>query len=308
MIVVCGEALIDLFMGPIKGQQAAATLVAGGSNFNVAIGLKRLGINSAFYGGLSTDPFGNFLASCLENDGVDLSLSPRVANSSPVMIVATDASGHPTYSFMGKDAAHTIALPVEMPAATKAIVFGSFSILSDPAGANFLALAQRETGRRVITVDPNIRSMVFIDMAQWKERLAKFFATANIIKASIEDLEQLYGKSVNAAEVAALWRSQGPSVVVITYGDRGATVFTGGEPLSIPGRAVKVVDTVGAGDTFHAAILAELDRRDLLTPAAVAGLDRAVLADVLGFATKAAAITCTRRGADLPTRAEVEAA
>ena len=307
MIVVGGEALIDLFLAKADGARANLLAVAGGSPFNVAIGIARQGIRSAFHGGIARDPFGEMLAGCLVRDNVDMSLAHRSSRPTPLMVVATDPAGVPTYTFLGERAAHTDLPVMKLPAEVEAITFGSFSIAADPAGETYLKLAEKETGQKVISIDPNVRPMAINDMKHWEARFHRFLKTATIVKASIEDIETLYGHGASAVTVAEGWRREGPALVVVTYGEGGAAGYAGGEPINVAGRKVDVIDTVGAGDTFHAALLSELSRRGKLTPAGVRSLDRDTLAAILRYAAIAASITCTRRGADLPTAAEVAA-
>ena len=307
MIVVCGEALIDQFLARTDRARADLLAVAGGSPFNVAIGISRQGIKSAFHGGISKDPFGEMLAGCLQRDKVSLKLAHRSGRPTPLMIVATDPAGVPTYTFHGERAAHTDLPVMKLPAEVEAITFGSFSIAADPAGETYVKLAEAEAGNRVISIDPNVRPMAITDMALWEERFHRILKTATIVKASIEDIELLYGHGASVAKVAENWRSEGPALVIVTYGEGGAVGYGGGEPVKVSGRPVEVVDTVGAGDTFHAALLSELSRRGKLTPKAVRSLDRETLTAILRYAAIAASITCTRRGADLPTAAEVAA-
>lgn len=319
MILVCGEALIDLFVGADDGTALAARAVPGGSPFNVAIALARLGSASAYCGGLSTDRFGETLAGRLARDGVDTRFAPRLAAPTTVSVVAQRPNGDVSYAFHGHGAADrslgTADLPETLPESVAALTFGSYSIGVDPAGAAYLALARRETGRRVISLDPNLRAMVTPDLAAWRTRFADFLATAAIVKASAEDVADGFGIDPDdagaLARLAADWLAAGPCLVVVTHGARGADAWlrsAGGiDHVFVPGRAVVVADTVGAGDTLHAGLLAALDARGLLSHDGLARLDAATVADALAFATVAASITCERAGANPPTRAEVEA-
>lgn len=319
MILVCGEALIDLFVGEDDGTSLAARAVPGGSPFNVAIALARLGCDSAFCGGLSRDRFGETLAARLERDRVETRWSPRLAAPTTLSVVAKRPNGDVSYAFHGHGAADRMLgeadLPTSLPDTVRGLTFGSFSIAVDPTGAAYLALARREAQRRVISLDPNLRAMVTPDLVAWRARAAEFVAAADIVKASSEDVADGFGVDPRddgaLTELAESWLAVGVRLVVITHGADGAEAFlrTGGagtERLRIPGRRVDVVDTVGAGDTLHAGLLARLDARGYLTPGLV-GLDAAAVADALAYATAAASITCTRAGANPPTGAEVEA-
>ncbi len=311
MILVCGEALVDLFVGPPEGTALPARAVAGGSPFNVAVGLARLDCPAAFFSGLSRDHFGGFLRELLIREGVDTNYAIRSDRLSTISVVATDDQGHPQYSFHGEGAADrmlTLAdLPPALPDTIHAITFGSYTMAVDPVGETYLALAEREKDRRVISLDPNLRPSIIGDLAHWHRRFERFLATATIVKVSEEDIEIAYGHR-EIGEVARDWRARGVPLVVVTRGARGAITYFGrDQTLERPGRPVTVKDTVGAGDTFHAALLARLRALGKLDHAALAGLDRDTLGEVLDYAITASGITCSRQGADLPRAAEVEA-
>ena len=310
MILVCGEALVDLFVFGQNGPRLAAEAVAGGSPYNVAIGLARLGCPSAFCGGLSTDRFGELLIGQLELEGVALDHAVRKSELTTISVVATDAHGVPLYSFHGEGAADrsiTAAdLKIPLPDSIEAITIGSYSLGVEPSGSAYYALASRESRRRVVSLDPNIRPTVIGDPRAYPGKLARFLQAAAIVKASAEDVELLYGKGTALADVARSWLRAGPRLVVLTSGADGAVAWFGDDSLEVRGRKVDVVDTVGAGDTFHAALLAQLRRTGDLTTAAVERLGRQAIGRALEYAAAAAAVTCSRRGADMPRAGEVE--
>ena len=312
MILVCGESLIDLFVHGKPDGGLAAEPVAGGSQFNVAIGLARLGTKTAYFGGISKDAFGTLLATKLEKEGIDLRYSPRLSNPATLVIVSLDAAGVPTYRFIGEGAADRALsldhIPKSLPPDIAAITFGSLAMGVEPSGSTYLALAEREKGKRVISFDPNLRASVVGDIGPWRVRQDRFVACANIVKASIEDIEGTYGKDASVDSVAKGWLNLGASLVVVTRGENGATGYhVGDRKIETPGRHVMVVDTVGAGDTFHAALLNHFEGSGRLTPAGIAALGTDEIVRALNFAAAAAAVTCTRRGADMPTTADVNA-
>jgi fructokinase len=311
MILVCGEAIIDMFVTAKADGSLIAEPIAGGSPYNVALGLARLGSHTGFLGGLSNDAFGRMMSAKLERAGIDLDFSPRSDRPSTLVVVSVDAAGVPTYRFIGEGAADrmlTVAdLPATLPDNVKALTFGSLSMGVEPAGATYLALAEREKGRRVISVDPNLRASVVGDIANWKVRLERFIATANIVKSSIEDIEGTYSHGASVPAVVAGWMASGPSLVIVTRGGDGATAYWPGGTADIAGRKVAVVDTVGAGDTFHAALLNFFERKGLLTQQGLGSLNAAIVQEAIAFAAAAAAVTCTRRGADMPSLADAEA-
>jgi fructokinase len=188
------------------------------------------------------------------------------------------------------------------------VTFGSYTMAVEPVGSAFAALAERERGRRVVSVDPNLRPAAIGGLANWHRAAERFYRAATLIKVSDEDIRIAWDGERDVAEAAAYWLSLGAKLVVVTEAERGATAFSAAGRVSVPGRRVAVCDTVGAGDGFHAALLARLSRTGRLSPEGIAALDREAIADLLAYATAAAAISVTRRGADLPTAAEVEAA
>jgi fructokinase len=311
MILVCGEALIDLLIGAPSGQSLPAQAIAGGSPFNVAVGLARLGTETGFLGGLASDGCGAFLAGRLGAEGVDMRLVKHSARPTPVVLVSTGPDGQPSYTVHAHECADTdlelADLPVSLDPGITAIAFGSWTLAVPPIGDTLLALAEREADRLVISIDPNLRIGMVGDLTAWRDRIDRYARAATIIKLSEEDLRDAYGPQANAGDLARRWLAGGVAVVVVTRGAAGATAFHRAGSVHVPGRRVVVVDTVGAGDTFHAALLARLAQTDRLNRDAIGALDAAALRDLLDYATAAAAITCSRKGADLPTRAEVDA-
>ncbi|TDH60586.1 carbohydrate kinase [Dankookia rubra] len=313
MILVCGEALIDLFVqGPSDGATLPAVAAAGGSPFNLAVGLARLGMPSGFLGGLSRDGFGDFLAARLAAEGVDTGFVRRSGRPTPLVVVSPGAEGHPHYTFHAEGCADRDLTAADLPSAlgpgTEALAIGSYVLAVEPVSSALLTLAEREGPRRVVSLDPNLRPMLVGGIDRWRARFDRFLRTAAIVKLSEEDLHAAYGMGADPAEHAARWQAAGVGLVVLTRGAAGATAFHACGRFDEPGRAVPVVDTVGAGDTFHAALLARLRHHGRLTREGVATIDSGTLRDVLRYAAVAASITCTRRGADLPRAAEVAAA
>jgi len=310
MILVCGEALIDLFPGASRGPGTIEALaVAGGSPFNLALGLGRMGRKVGYLGGLSTDPFGQLLAAQLAASGVDLSLTPRPDAPTPIAVVYTGQDGHPSYAFHSHATAERLLgpadLPERLPAGVTAIALGSYVLAVPPVADTLAALVAREGGTRVISLDPNIRPPgLAFGLDAWRARWDTLLVHSTIVKASVEDLA-IGWPGQDPLTVARSWLGNGPVLVVLTDGASGVHGVTARHRLHLPARPVTVVDTVGAGDTFHAALLARLDAQDRLSRARIEELDETTLLDVLGYASAAASITCGRRGADLPTAAEI---
>jgi fructokinase len=312
MILVCGEALIDLFVTSDGNDRLKTNAVLGGSPFNVAVALSRLGERSSFLGGLSTDTFGRALAQKLVSEGVDLSYAVRSESLTTISVVATDEHGQPTYSFHGEGKADrevtSAQLPSALPDSIKAMTFGSYTMTVKPVGDAFLSLAEREAGRLTISIDPNLRQTVTPNMGEWRSRFEAYLPYADIIKTSDEDLATAYGSLSDLDGLVARWQAAGPALIIVTYGDRGAAAYLRGhKPIFVPARRVAVIDTVGAGDTFHAAALAYLAKIDRLAKPRFQDLSEPELQEALEYAVAAASITCTRQGADLPTHFETEA-
>ncbi|MEE1656294.1 carbohydrate kinase [Microvirga sp. CF3062] len=309
MILVTGEALVDLFIGTATTTGFPAEAVAGGSPYNVAIGIARLGRPAAFLSTLSEDVFGSFLADKLAEVGVSSAYLQRCPNVTTLSVVATDTAGQPQYSFYAPDSADRAlkpeALPAQLPADVNAIAAGSYALGVEPIATAIETLVQREAGSRVISLDPNVRPRVVGDLTAYRERFERLLAYATIVKASDEDVELLYSTH-DLTSAARTWLQRGPKLVVITRGEKGSMAAFGDTIVERPAPRIDVVDTVGAGDTFHAGLLAWLDAKSLLTPRGVTGLSEAQVTDALDFATAAAAIVCTRRGANPPSWTEVE--
>jgi len=308
MILVCGEALIDLFVEGTAATGLSAEAVAGGSPFNVAVGLGRLGRPTAFLSTLSEDTFGAFLADKLADAGVSASYLQRCPNPTTLSVVATNASGEPQYSFYAPDSADRAlrpeALPSQLPSDINAIAAGSYALGVEPIASAIETLLRREAGTRLISLDPNVRPHIVGDLNIYRKRFERLLSHAHIVKASDEDLHLLYPNQDPVAAVHA-WLQQGPKLVIVTRGAMGPLAAFASSIIERPAPQVNVVDTVGAGDTFHAGLLAWLDENALLTPSAAETLSEAQVTAALDFAAAAAAIVCTRRGANPPTWSEV---
>jgi len=310
MILVCGEALVDLV--PLPGS-VEPTYVArgGGSLFNVAIGLGRLQVSVGFLGRLSRDPFGRMLRRRLEADGVDCRWVTEGDEPSTLAVVDLVAGAEPAYTFHGEGTADRLLLlgdvPAELPDEVSALHLGSISLVREPGASTYEALMRREHGRRLISLDPNVRPDLVGERAAYVARLEGWLALSDLVKVSRADLAWLYPDRT-ADEAAAAWLARGPAVVVVTRGEDGAFALGPAGHVEVGGTSVAVADTVGAGDSFTSALLASLADAGLLDRDALRGTTAAELRAALSFAGAAAGITCTRPGAQPPTRAEMKAA
>jgi len=307
MFVVCGEALMDVYMGESTPTGLRLDARIGGSPLNVAQGLARLARPAAFLSTLSTDAIGERLLASLVAEGVDTSLVLRSDAPSTLSVVSIDATGVPRYDFHGNGAADRQLTPgtlPALPAQTRVLQFGSYALVVEPVGSTLRALAASARARCLIAYDPNVRLNVEPDIDRWRQVVEDMVSLAHLVKVSEEDLALLYpGESPE--QVAPRWLKRGAALVVVTRGGAGSSAWTSNAHAKAPSKPVKVIDTVGAGDTFQAALLTWLDDHDALAPAALTTLADGQLDALLRFAAQAAAITCSRRGADMPRRCEL---
>lgn len=306
MILCCGEALIDFL--PREGKDGAAVYqpVNGGSVYNTAIALGRLGVSVGLFAGLSTDFFGDALQEGLTESKVSLKFLRKKPQHTTLAFVKLEG-GHARYSFIDDASAGRNLVKADMPKLPKdvaALHFGSISLIPEPEGGTYEALQKREAKSRVISLDPNIRASLIKDRKRHLARLARMVALADIVKISDEDVQWMTGKT-DFAGAARKWLRAGAKVVAVTRGGDGVEVFAKGISLSLAAPKVKVADTVGAGDTFTAGFLCHLQRRGLLTKKAIASLDQAQLRAAAEFAMNCAAVTVSRPGADPPWANEV---
>jgi fructokinase len=223
--------------------------------------------------------------------------------------VALDDKGVPTYSFYTNGTAdrslEVAELPACLPDAIRVVHIGSYTTALEPTAGSLEALVTRERPRRLISYDPNIRPSIVPDPELWRRRVAALTAQAHLVKASIEDIQFLH-PGASADSVLKDWLARGAGIAIATMGEQGAMAVTRqGVAARVGARAVKVIDTVGAGDTFQAALLTWLAEHGRLSPDGLATLSADDLDALLTFAARAAAITCSRRGADMPRRGEL---
>jgi fructokinase len=302
MILSCGEALIDMLPRTSAQGENCFAPYAGGAVFNTAIALGRLGAPSAFFSGVSNDMLGEILADTLTASKVDTRYLARSDRPTTVAFVKL-VNGQATYAFYDEVTAgrmlSTDQLPT-LPQDIDALFFGGISLVNDPAASTYEALQTRECAARVTMIDPNIRpGFIAGKEAQYRARIERMIARADIVKLSDEDLHWLEGQG----ELTILARgvlAKGPKVVFITEGANGARAVTASQDIFVAAQKVTVVDTVGAGDTFNAGVLAALHQAGALTKAALGGLSDATLTAALSLGTRAAAVTVARAGANPP--------
>lgn len=307
MILCCGEALIDMLPRKTAEGEGCFAPHSGGAVFNTAIALGRLGAPAGFFSGLSNDLFGRQLAEALAASGVDTSYAIRSDRPTTLAFVHLK-DGQASYDFYDENTAGRMLAEADLPdlpAAVDALYFGSISLVNDPAASTYEALCAREAPTRLIMFDPNIRASFVTDEKSYRARVARMMKLADIVKLSDEDLHWLEGRG-DSADLADGLLSRGPKIVCITEGATGATAYTARDKLFVPSRKVEVADTVGAGDTFNAAMLASLHRQGKLTKAAVAAADKPMLEHMLTLGVKASAVTVSRAGANPPWAREID--
>lgn len=270
MYLVCGEALFDFFSEDDASGLASKVnfkAIAGGSPFNVAVGLRRLGVDSALFGGLSTDYLGRRLQQVLREEGVCPDYLVEFAAPTTQAMVAVGANGSPHYSFRGEGCADRQLSAAHLPALgpeVRGLHVGSYSLVVQPVGDTLLQLVQRESGKRLISLDPNVRLNPEPNIDLWRERIATLVKLADLIKVSDEDLSLLYPEQ-DPQNVIEGWLEHRCQLVFLTRGGDGASVFSRRHGTwSVPAASVNIADTVGAGDTFQAALITWLSENALI--------------------------------------------
>ena len=300
MILCCGEALIDMLPRTSTEGEACYAPYAGGAVFNTAIALGRLGAKIGFYSGIAQDMMGEVLTETLVNSKVDTSTVVYSDRPSTVAFIKL-VDGQATYAFYDDNTAGRMLskddLPTEVAADT--LFFGGISLPVDPCGATYEALCHREAANKVIMIDPNIRPGFIRDEATYRARIEGMLAVADIIKVSDEDLTWLFGEG-DMMDHAKKLISNGAKLVCITEGAKGSYGITAENVVFVEAQKATVVDTVGAGDTFNAGVLASLQSAGKLTKAAVAELDEETIRTALSLGNRAAAVTVSRAGANPP--------
>ncbi|MBO9643657.1 MAG: carbohydrate kinase, partial [Pseudacidovorax sp.] len=305
---VCGEALMDVYVRDSTPTGLLLDARVGGSPFNVAVGLARLGQPVQFLAGLSLDVPGERLTQSLRDEGVGTALVVRRPEPTTLSVVTVGRTGVPSYAFHGQGAADRALgigdLPA-LPAEARALHLGSYAMVVAPIGDALRDLVLRERAGRLISYDPNVRLNVEPDVERWRAVVEDMAALSHVIKVSDEDLGLLYPDQ-SCHQVAARWLGLGARLVVVTRGATGSEAWNRQGHAMAAALLVDVVDTVGAGDTFQAALLTWLAEHDAPDGDSLDALESAQMAAMLRFSARAASITCSRRGSDMPRRGEVD--
>jgi len=321
MFVVGGESLIDLKaevtlengaqIGRDGENQIVMTAHPGGSPFNCAIALGKLGNSTGFLCPISADAFGDYLMVPLKEAGVDILLRERVPEFTTLAVINFDDNHNARYGFYRAadgaiDAGKAVAA---LPKQLTLYQIGGFCPIEPDEAQAWLEVVRAAVAKgATISIDPNVRPSLIGDFAGYKQRLNGFLDLAHIVKVSEEDLAELdAGKSIEQHAQDLLDRPN-CRLVVVTLGEKGSRAFTATGSASASIYAPPVFgDTVGAGDSLMAGILTWLDERGALDPQALPLLGAEALADMLRFGAVVAGINCGRKGCKPPTRAEVDA-
>lgn len=302
MIVSCGEAMVDLVPDGDETYRA----VLGGSPFNLALGVARLGGRAAYLWELSRDRLGERLLAELRRAGVDTRAVRRSERPTPVAVV--DFSGpEPRYNIADPG---RVMFDTDVPGAAitrfgrgACLAIGSAVLAHEPVAQGIETLA---AAAPCLAIDYNVRLPSLAFAATYLGRLERLSAGAAVVKASEADLAMLGER--DAAGRMRSFVTRGAALAILTRGADGAVAFTaGGETVEVPAAPVDLRDSVGAGDAFMAGLLASLQHAAVLNHDALAGLDRTRMVAHLGAAQAAAAACCGKRGAAMPSAAEVEA-
>ena len=298
-VVVCGEALVDLI--PVSADPLAQLVPAlGGGPLNVAVTLGRLGVPAAFCSRVSTDGFGDAILAHLAASGTSTDLVQRGDEPTTLAVVAFGPDGSTRYSFYVEGTADRLVTdPGPLAADVVAVSLGTVSMVLEPGATVYETVLHREhAAGRLTVLDPNVRAALIADPDSYRARFRSWLPSVDVLKLSDDDAQWLGGTPQE-------WLDAGVGAVVLTRGGAGLAVHTGRGVVEVGVPAVTVVDTIGAGDTVHGALLAWLLRAGALTQPGVRSLDDVCWRQALEFAATAAAITVSRPGADPPWASEL---
>lgn len=306
MFTVVGEALVDLVQSRDNAGEFSAH--PGGSPYNVAITLARLGHTVSLVACTGRDGFGRMLESKARASGVGFDRWQIVTEPTSLAVASLDPDGGATYDFY-LDSTAGLAWDdslVDLVPTGGVLHLGSIASWRPPCGPVVQAMQRRafDSGTTLVSYDPNVRPALIANIDAGRSSIERCVAAAHVVKASDEDLAYLY-PDVALHDVAARWHVP---LTVVTLGRNGAVAFgPDGELARCAGRDIAVADTVGAGDSFAGGLLATLADAGVTSPDALEQAGRDVIGAALERAVAVSAMTCERRGAEPPTTAELAA-
>lgn len=311
MLISAGESLIDLIQRPSQGPNPIYEAAIGGSPYNCARAMARLGAPSGYLCPISNDPLGRFLREGITRSGVNVLLKEPSSAPTSLACVSLGSDGQPEYQFYRTGTADrdisVARLLAVVPDDVTLLNTGSLA-LTDEADAKVWTTVARTLADRgaVVSIDPNVRPMFVSDWTTYKKRIATLFDLATIVKISDEDLECLDMPVDPEKAGHILTDVHKCAVAIITNGSQGAVFINGNGIVEVPVfRPPEVIDTVGAGDTFMGGLLAEFHERDLLDAQKLAQLTVTELAEIGQFSAVAAGLNCAEKGCNPPTRETV---
>ena len=321
MIIACGEALIDMVSEKDPAGREIFIPCPGGSPYNTAIAIGRIlgekngKAQAAFLSRLSRDFFGEILIQRLQQNKVSTELSARSNQNTTLAFVKLNKEKEPEYIFYTENSSDrslsNTDIPADLPPGTSCILFGSISLTMESSATTIEQFIFRERERKdgkVISLDPNVRPLMIQDRSFYVNRFEKWVSSSDIVKISSEDFNFIY-PGLPPLKGAEKLIAMGARFVIVTFGEDGASaLFTHNgitKQIYVPAFHTAVADTIGAGDTFHGAFLSWLEINNKMSRCDITDLSEKDLQDALLFANKAAAIVCSREGADPPTRKEV---
>jgi fructokinase len=305
MVISLGEALIDF----VSQKSLSFDGFPGGSPYNTAIAVSRLGTECQFLGRVSKDLFGEQLLNYLKENSVGTDLIVRTADKTTLSFVQKQEDGQAQYAFFANDTADrnwtdqdlkNVAVPEE----ARIIHFGSISISQDPGGAQLTSFLKTQSNKMLLSFDPNIRPSLIEDRKLYMERFETLCRISTIVKLSDEDLLWLYPDR-NSNDALKILGKLGPSIIALTVGSKGAVILNKNHKALVPIIKQTVSDTIGAGDTFHGALLDYLCKNDWLSRGTLDNLTIEELEELGSYANKAAGLNCMKPGADPPNEIEM---
>ena len=304
MILCAGEALIDMLPRETAAGENAFAPHAGGAVFNTSIALGRLDVPVQFFSGISSDLFGDMLRTQLAASSVDS--SPAAISDRPTTLAfVTLTDGHASYAFYDENTAGRMLSPNDLPDVTPQTLFvGGISLAVEPCAQTYEALVAQHSKTAVVMMDPNVRPSFIADADHYRARIGRMMKHCDIVKLSDEDLAW-FMPNISTEDAAQRLVKGGVKLLCITQGATGVTAYTPDHTVFVPAEKATVVDTVGAGDTFNAGVLASLHHAEALRKNTIANLDEPTIRNALAFGAKVAAITVSRAGANPPWVSEL---